>query len=89
VFQLTIELMMQLPKEVLDQTMALPRDQRAALAHQLLQSLEPPDFDDDEATWEKEFASRLDAVEEGNYSARDWREALAEMRQTLQKERQK
>lgn len=74
---------MQLSNEFLNQTLALPPAERAALAHRLLLSLTPPDADDDPAIWEEEIAARLDAVESGSYAARDGSEAVAAMRQAL------
>jgi putative addiction module component (TIGR02574 family) len=66
------------------QAMQLPEPDRAALAHQLLLSLEPDDFDaDTEAAWAVELEARLAAVEQGRFAARDWREALADIRQAL------
>ena len=74
---------MPLPIEVLNQTLALPPADRAELAHQLILSLEPPEVQDDPGVWEAEFMARLDAVESGNYEARDWHEALADIRKRL------
>jgi putative addiction module component (TIGR02574 family) len=62
----------------------LPEADRAALARRLLLSLEPEDFDaDSETTWAAELEVRLAKVEQGPFAARDWREALADIRQSL------
>jgi putative addiction module component (TIGR02574 family) len=61
------------------QALALPVAERAALAQQLLHSLEPEDPDAEEA-WAKEIQARSDAVHSGNYVARDWREAIEDIR---------
>ena len=82
-----MEKTMQLSNDFLNQTLALPAAERAALAHRLLLSLTPPEADDDPAIWEQELAARLDAVESGNYAARDRSEAMAAMRQALAERR--
>jgi putative addiction module component (TIGR02574 family) len=70
--------------DLMDLAMQLPPDERASLAHQLLLSLEPASSDTDhEAAWAAEIEARLARVEQGNYSASDWREALARIRQSL------
>lgn len=75
--------------DVFAQALALPMPERAALAKQLLHSLDPEDPDleaedpDVEEAWEKEILARSDAVHRGDYTARDWREALDEIRKQL------
>ena len=52
-------------KQALDLALELPAKERAALAHDLLASLDgPPDADAAEA-WEAEIARRLDDLESG------------------------
>jgi putative addiction module component (TIGR02574 family) len=64
----------------------LPEPQRAALAHELLLSLESEPFDTDwEAAWGAELDARLAEADAPDSSAQDWREAIAEMRQALPK----
>lgn len=64
--------------------LGMPPSDRAALAHRLLLSLEADDFDaDSETAWAAELETRLARVEAGNFEARDWREALTRMRQSL------
>lgn len=59
-------------------------DDRATLVHRLLLSLEANDFDaDSEAAWEAELEVRLARIEQGDFQARDWREALTRIRQSL------
>ena len=79
---------MALSTEFLNQSLALPPADRAALAHELLLSLEPPEVHVDPSDWETEFQARLDAVESGNYDARDWSEAIADMRRALREDRE-
>ena len=79
---------MPLSNEILTQSLALPPADRAALAHHLIQSLNPSDSHGDEAEWEKEFQARLDAVETGNFEAHDATAVIADIRKSLQKRRQ-
>lgn len=75
---------MTLPSQVLDAAMALGPDQRADIAHKLLLSLEPADFDDDaDQAWAAEIRRRLKAIREGRVVLRDWDEALADIRQAI------
>ena len=70
--------------DVFTSAMQLPESDRAALARQLLLSLEPEDFDaDSESAWQAEIELRLAAVDSGNFEARDWREAVARIRKSL------
>jgi len=64
----------------------LPEPQRAALAHELLLSLEAEPFDTDwEAAWGTELDARLAEADRVDSEGQDWRAALAEMRQALPK----
>jgi putative addiction module component (TIGR02574 family) len=73
--------------ELWTQALQLPEQERAALARQLLLSLEPDDFGGrHEAAWEKELEARMAAIDEGRFAARDWREALADIRKSLTEE---
>lgn len=68
--------------------MSLPRDQRAALAHQLLQSLEPEEADAlDEEDWLQEIIARSDAVHSGEAELIDGDEVLARARRNLARKR--
>jgi hypothetical protein len=64
--------------------MELPESQRAAIARELLLSLEGEEFDADwEEAWSGEIEQRLARVEQGRFSARPWREALEAIKQSL------
>lgn len=73
------------PTDVLTQAMQLPEKERANIAHQLLLSLEPEVFDDDEiaSAWQQEIEARLQKISDGSYQAHDWRQAVQEIRQEL------
>ncbi|MCI0743104.1 MAG: addiction module protein [Gemmataceae bacterium] len=70
--------------DVFQHAMGLPEPDRAALAHQLLQSLEGNDTADSDwsSAWTSEIENRLAKVASGNFSARDWREAVADARKS-------
>jgi hypothetical protein len=54
------------------------------LARQLWLNVETGDFDaDNEAAWAMELEARMAGIEEGRYKARDWREALTDIRNSL------
>jgi putative addiction module component (TIGR02574 family) len=75
---------MSIADNVLIQALGLPESERAALAHQLLLSLDSGDFDtSSDQAWAIEIESRLDAVAEGRYVAHDWRETLLEIQSKL------
>jgi hypothetical protein len=69
-------------QELSKQALELPVPQRAALAHELLLSLEQETDADSEAAWGEEIDARLERVEQGRYSATEWREALPRIRQS-------
>jgi hypothetical protein len=72
------------PSQIVDAAMGLDPNQRAEVAHQLLLSLEPDDFDPDADTaWAAEIKQRLQAIREGRVILRDWHEAIASIRQSL------
>ena len=72
------------PSQILDAAMALDTAQRAEVAHKLLLSLEPTDFDEDaDQAWAAELRHRLQAIREGRVQLRDWDEALAGIRQSI------
>jgi ABC-type histidine transport system ATPase subunit len=76
---------MTVPADVLTIAMQLPEKDRAAIAHQLLLSLEPEVFDDDEITsaWQTEIESRLHKIADGKHQSHDGRQALQEIRAEL------
>jgi putative addiction module component (TIGR02574 family) len=70
--------------EILNRALELPKPERADLARQILLSLETDDFDaDSEAAWATEIDARLDTVERRDFTARNWREVVARIRQSL------
>jgi len=72
------------PSQILDAALALNSEQRAEVAHQLLLSLEPADFDADaDQAWAAEIRRRLQALREGRVALRDWDEALVNIRQSI------
>jgi len=71
-------------EDIFVRALELPEPQRAALAHQLLLSLESIPFDTDwAAAWEVELDARLAEVEATAASKQDWRAVIAEMRRSL------
>ena len=72
------------PSQIVDAAMALDAGQRAEVAHQLLLSLEPDDFDADaDSAWAEEIRRRRQAILDGRVILRDWDEAVADIRQSL------
>jgi hypothetical protein len=70
--------------EVLTKALELPDPERARLAWDLLLSLEDEPADADwNSAWAVEIAARRTALQEGRTSARDWREAMAGIREKL------
>jgi len=73
-------------QEVLREALALPVDERADVAAELLASLDEGGGEDPaevEAAWAAEIERRLAAVEKGQFSAQPWREAIEAIRQSL------
>jgi putative addiction module component (TIGR02574 family) len=78
---------MSVANEILNRALELPNTERAAIAHRLLLSLKPEDFDpDSESAWAEEIDSRLKRIDRGEYSASDWRDAVARIRQSCPEE---
>lgn len=68
-------------KRVIDEALRLPVDIRAALAGELLASLDDSEFEPDrEAAWNTEIRNRIDAYERGDVTAVPVDEALAQIR---------
>jgi putative addiction module component (TIGR02574 family) len=62
----------------------LPLAERALLARDLIESLEPEEIDADvEAAWLDEIESRAEALDRGDATAHDWKSSLARVRQQL------
>jgi hypothetical protein len=76
-------------EEILDQALQLPEKERAAIARGLLLSLDEPEISENEwnAEWAAEIQARSAAFERGETTARDWRKALADIRQSLREGR--
>jgi putative addiction module component (TIGR02574 family) len=83
-----MEFTMSTDNEVFTAALSLPLNARAQLAQQLIESLEvePADPDADEA-WAREIEDRISAYERGEIKARPWKEAIAEIRESLGKDR--
>jgi len=73
-------------EQILNHALALPASDRALLAHQLLESLDA-DYCDPawEAAWRVEIERRLADLDSGKETTVDCKEALAEIRTSLQK----
>ena len=64
--------------------LALPEENRAELAYQLLQSLKPSAaLTDEEPRFSAELERRVDAYEAGEMSASDWDDVSVRLRQAL------
>ena len=63
-------------KRAVDLALELPESERAALAHDLLASLDRPPGADAQQAWEAEIANRLDGLGTGNARTIDADEAL-------------
>lgn len=73
--------------EVLSSALQLSQAERAALAHQLLLSLEPGHADADwESAWSAEIEARLARFESGSSQASDLLGAINSMRRALRQE---
>jgi hypothetical protein len=62
-------------KNLLEQALQLPEEARAALAAELLESLEGDVDEDAEAEWSQEIAARLRELDSGAVKAIPWSEA--------------
>ena len=74
--------------DITNLAMQLPEKERAALAHELLLSLESDQLDENEvvSAWQSEIDNRLMKIAAGTCKTHDWREALQEVRQELKRE---
>ena len=64
-----------LSRELLNDAMRLPEEQRAALAAALIESLDDSVDEDAEAAWSVEIARRLHEVESGHVNTIPWPQA--------------
>lgn len=62
-------------KELLAEALQLPPEQRAALAGELIQSLDPLVDEDAEAAWSAEIRRRLERLDSGLAKTVPWSEA--------------
>jgi len=70
-------------KEVFDQALALPPDERARLAHDIIVSLDsPPDQGASEA-WVREIERRVREVKDGSVKLVDWKDTRARILKRL------
>jgi putative addiction module component (TIGR02574 family) len=74
-------------KEALDLALELSADERAALAHDLLASLDGPADADAVQAWETEITRRLDELERGQVQTVDADEALRRIDKNLSRRR--
>jgi putative addiction module component (TIGR02574 family) len=71
-------------QDLLTQALELPISERAAIARQLLLSLDAePDEDECESAWEKEIVARAQRLEQGQTETHDWREGHQAIRNKL------
>lgn len=64
------------PQRLLEEALALPPEARAALAGELIESLEEDEVDEDaEAQWSAEIRRRLQEVDSGAVKPVPWSEA--------------
>jgi len=76
-------------QQLRDQVLLLPPEDRALLAKDLLESLEPSEsIDAVEAAWLDEMENRAEAYETGQMKAHDWQVSLERVRQRLRERRQ-
>jgi putative addiction module component (TIGR02574 family) len=61
-------------------TLALPPEDRAALAERLIQSLDSPADDGVEAAWSEEIRRRLERLDSGQAATVPWTEARRRIR---------
>ncbi len=62
-------------KQLLEEALRLPDEERAALAGELIQSLETEVDADAEAAWSVEIRARLDRLDAGTATTIPWSEA--------------
>lgn len=70
--------------DILQKALRLDASERAAVAHELLLSLEPESSDDDaDRAWAAEIKRRVQAIRDGRVVLRDWDDALADARRSI------
>ncbi len=63
---------------ILEEALALAASERARIAHELIQSLEPEDSDA-AAAWTDEIQRRVDEIEAGTAELDDWESVRARL----------
>jgi len=70
-------------KEVFDQALALPPDDRARLAHDILASLDGPADEGASEAWVCEIERRVREVKDGSVMLVDWKDTRARILKRL------
>ena len=73
------------PKDVLSAALALPPDERLALASELLASVEQPWTDEWERAWAAELDRRAEDLESGRVKGIPWEEVRERLRASLER----
>ena len=77
---------MTIAEQIRDQALRLPAEDRALLARDLLESLEPHEAPEAvEAAWLEEIEARAEAHAAGQMAADDWQPSLERARQRLRR----
>jgi putative addiction module component (TIGR02574 family) len=77
---------MAIKQELVSTALDLSADDRAELARQLILSLEPAEVDADaDSAWEAEIEHRLQAIDRGETTSVEWRQAIERARSSLSK----
>ncbi len=66
---------------ILDEALKLPSKERAAVAEQLIQSLDPIQETEVEQAWQKEIQRRLTEIENGEATTIPWEEVQNRLKQ--------
>lgn len=66
-------------RNVLQEALSLPEEERTEIVGALLESLEPSPEEDVEASWRREVAARMAAVDAGEVKTIPWTEVRDEM----------
>ena len=77
------EIMKTDPSHLLSQALKLPDDERAALAAELIASLDGDPDEGVEEAWAAEIKRRVDQIERGAVELIPWEQVRAELRQRL------
>lgn len=74
--------------DILNRALALPANDRAHLAHEILLSLDSEEIVSDwDQAWQKEVELRSDKVERGESVPRDWRAVMDDIESQLRKDK--